>query len=76
VHEHFGRGTLEHGLPSFARPALFIHGVSDPLPPAAAEETAALLPDAQVVVVERCGHIPWLEQPDTLFEAVSAFVAG
>ena len=76
VHEHFGRGTLERGLPSFDRPALFVHGVSDPLPPASAEETAALLPDAQVVLVERCGHIPWLEQPDALFSAVSAFVAG
>ena len=76
VHEHFGRGTLERGLPSFERPALFVHGVSDPLPPAAAEETAPLLPDAQVVLLERCGHIPWLEQPDALFSAISGFVAG
>jgi proline iminopeptidase len=76
VHEHFGRGTLERGLRSFARPALFVHGESDPLPPAAAEETAGLLSDAQVILVERCGHMPWLEQPDALFEAVSGFVAG
>jgi pimeloyl-ACP methyl ester carboxylesterase len=75
VRDHFGRGTLERGLAAFERPALFVHGASDPLPPAAAEETAALLPDAQVVVLERCGHCPWLEQPDALFEAVSAFVA-
>ena len=74
AHEHFARGTLERGLPSFERPTLFVHGVSDPLPRAAAEETAALLPDAQVVLLERCGHMPWLEQPDALFEAVSGFV--
>ena len=55
---------------------LFVHGVTDPLPPAAAEETAALLPDAQVVLLERCGHVPWLEQPDALFDAVAGFLSG
>ncbi len=44
-------------------PALFVHGVQDPLPLRASLETAKLIRGAKVARVPRCGHFPWLEQP-------------
>jgi pimeloyl-ACP methyl ester carboxylesterase len=59
-------------LPNFACPALVIVGREDALtPPERAEEIAAGLPNARLEVLENCGHLATLEQPDqvnALFE--------
>jgi pimeloyl-ACP methyl ester carboxylesterase len=34
------------------------------------------MPDASLVVLERCGHVPYVEQPAALFDAVLPFVAA
>jgi proline iminopeptidase len=70
VHEHFERGTLEQGLPSFALPFTLIHGLQDPLPAEASRKTAALVPHARFEPIDDCGHTPWLEQPDAFRAAV------
>ena len=50
-------------------PTLVLCGRQDSLTPLAAhEEMASVIPDAKLVVVENCGHLSPLEQP----EAVSA----
>ena len=63
---HFERGTLVQGLPEARRPAFFVHGVEDPLPPRSSTETAALIPGAKVELIEDCGHFPWWERPGEL----------
>ncbi len=75
VRAHFEAGTLERGLPSFDRPALFLHGVSDPLPSSASVESAALIPGARVELIDACGHFPWIERPGVVREAVRALLA-
>ena len=50
-------GTLARGLPSFAGPALFLHGDDDPLPASASVESAALIADAGVETIEDAGTI-------------------
>jgi pimeloyl-ACP methyl ester carboxylesterase len=74
VHEHFDRRTLERGLAGFGRPVLIVHGVDDPLPWGASRATVDVLPNAELVLIERCGHHPWLEQPDELRAALVRYV--
>jgi proline iminopeptidase len=64
ITEHFAAKTLELGLPKVRRlPALFVHGIQDPLPLRASLDTAKLIRGAKVARVPQCGHFPWIEQP-------------
>jgi proline iminopeptidase len=74
IAEHGERRTLEDGLRSVQATTLFVHGANDPLPARGATATAALMPNATVVLLERCGHFPWLEQPGELSRIVGDFV--
>jgi pimeloyl-ACP methyl ester carboxylesterase len=76
VHEHFERGTLTAGLPSFERPFGIIHGQADPLPVAASRATADLVPQATLDVIEDAGHLPWLEQPDAVRAAAERILSS
>jgi pimeloyl-ACP methyl ester carboxylesterase len=71
IMEHAERRTLEDGLPNVAVPALFVHGAVDPLPARTSTDTAALMPGARVVLLDGCGHFPWLEQPGELRRVVA-----
>lgn len=65
-------------VPSLRRltiPALIVHGRQDPIPLASSEAAAAAL-RARLVILERCGHVPYVEQPTSLFEAVREFLAN
>ena len=75
VDVHWAAGTLERGLPNLAMPVLLIHGVADPLPSSASEETAALIPGARLELIERSGHFPWLERHGDIRPMVEAFLA-
>jgi proline iminopeptidase len=74
IGEHCERRTLEDGLRDVRARTLFVHGTEDPLPARTASDTAALMPNATVVLFEGCGHFPWLEQPGELGRAVAGFV--
>jgi pimeloyl-ACP methyl ester carboxylesterase len=77
IAEHHAAGTLVEALPRAPkRPALFVHGAQDPLPPASSTETAELLFGAQVVLVEGSGHFPWVEQPEAFRAAVEEFLSS
>ncbi len=71
VGEHFERGTLELGLPSFGGPFALLHGEHDPLPADASRLTASLVPGATFEIIPDAGHFPWLEQPDRFHAAVA-----
>jgi proline iminopeptidase len=65
-------------VPSLRRltiPALIVHGRQDPIPLASSEAAAAAL-RARLVILERCGHVPYVEQPTSLFEAVREFLSN
>lgn len=62
-------------LSSIGLPALITHGRQDPIP-LASSEAAARAMDAELVVIEDCGHVPYVEQPEALFEAVERFLAA
>jgi pimeloyl-ACP methyl ester carboxylesterase len=57
-------------------PALVMCGAQDALtPPALSREIADAIPGAQLIVVEDCGHLASLEQPDPVNEAFEAWLA-
>jgi proline iminopeptidase len=54
-------------------PALILHGREDPIPLASSQEAAQIM-GAELVIIERCGHVPYVEQPKALFSAIDAFL--
>jgi proline iminopeptidase len=73
---HRARGTLAHGLPDLAIPAIFVHGALDPLPVSVSIETAALIPNATTHLIEACGHFPWIENPGRIGDIAKAAMRG
>lgn len=62
--------------PEIDVPALLLWGRQDPVVPLAiAERLAGELPDARLVVLERCGHMPPEERPKASLRAVREFLA-
>lgn len=62
-------------LDSVSVPTLIVHGRQDPIPLASSEAAARAL-HAQLVVLEHSGHVPYVERPEALFDAIRAFLAS
>jgi len=75
VWESLGDFDLRPGLERVRLPALIVHGREDPIPLPSSEAAAAAL-DADLVVLERCGHVPYVEQPAPLFDAAERFLVN
>ena len=60
-------------LSSLAFPTLIVHGNRDPIPLASSEAVAREM-GASLVVIEGAGHVPYVEQPKQLFDAVRTFL--
>ena len=64
-------------LPRITAPTLVIHGKADRLvPPGNGELIAARLPGAQLVLLERAGHLFSTDQPEAAHRAISEFLAA
>jgi pimeloyl-ACP methyl ester carboxylesterase len=64
------RSSLEARLPEIRVPVLLAWGKDDRItPPEVAERFRALLPGAELVFINNCGHAPMLEQP-SIFNAL------
>ena len=74
VWESLGDFDLVPRLGAVRCPALVVHGRQDPIPLASSEAVVSAMPDARLVVLEDCGHVPYVERPEALFEAVEAFL--
>jgi pimeloyl-ACP methyl ester carboxylesterase len=66
--------TLEHMLPTVTVPTLVMHGSKSPIPVAQAQQTAAITPNARLVVHEGKGHWPWLEEPGFVRAQLAAWL--
>jgi proline-specific peptidase len=66
---------VEAALPSVHHPVLVLAGRHDrTCVPAAAEQIAALAPDAQLHVFESSGHMTFAEEPEEYVDVVRAFL--
>ena len=61
------RTDLRGDAPQVRVPTLVVHGRQDKLvDPATAARTAALVPGAELLMLDRCGHLPHLSMPEVL----------
>jgi proline iminopeptidase len=67
---------LRGGLRSVDRPVLIVAGHQDPIGDKTAEDIHALLKSSTLVYLDKCGHFPWLEQPDALRNAIVSFLGA
>ncbi|MDA1081885.1 MAG: alpha/beta fold hydrolase [Gemmatimonadetes bacterium] len=75
VWESLGEFDLVPALGDVRTSALVIHGRQDPIPLASSEAVAHAL-GAPIVVLEDCGHVPYVEQRDALFTTLREFLTG
>lgn len=73
VWESLGDFNLIPDLEGIKIPSIIIHGRDDPIPLASSSEAANALGTA-LVVLDDCGHVPYVEQPDRLFAALEPFL--
>lgn len=60
--------------PAIKVPVLFMAGAQDGNVPNIMREMANATPGSRFRVIDRCGHLPNIEQPEVFFEAVNGFV--
>ena len=77
IWDSLGEFDLRESLRALARavrlPVLVVHGRADPIPLLSAMAVAGAL-DATFVELPDCGHVPYVEQPEALFEAMARFL--
>lgn len=73
VWESLGQYDLTDALRAVHVPTLVVHGRQDPIPLASAEAAAEAL-RAELVVLDACGHVPYVESPALLFSAIERFL--
>ncbi len=73
VWSSLGDFDLTSRLTDVAVPSLIVHGRQDPIPLESSEIAARAL-GARLVVLDDCGHVPYVEQPQSLFDAVRDFL--
>jgi pimeloyl-ACP methyl ester carboxylesterase len=53
---------------------LVLHGNSDPIPPVTAQNIHKSIPHSKYVLIENCGHFPYVEDPGTYFDLINEFL--
>lgn len=72
-----GRPDSRPGLSDIECPTLVICGREDVLtPPELSEEITGLIPGANLVLIDDCGHLSTMERPDTVNTALRAWMAA
>lgn len=71
----FCRPDFQGRLHELTMPVLLLWGADDPIMPLAqGQELAAKFPNARLVVLPECGHLPTLERPAECADAIDGFL--
>jgi proline iminopeptidase len=73
VWESLGDFDLIRDLKGVKIPSIIIHGRDDPIPLASSTEASRAL-ETNLVVLDECGHVPYVVQPERLFAALDPFL--
>jgi proline iminopeptidase len=73
VWESLADFDLISNLKGIKIPSIIVHGRDDPIPLASSVEAARAL-GTNLVVLDECGHVPYVEQPQMLFAALDSFL--
>jgi len=74
IWDSLGDFDLTEDLRAVRLPVLVVHGRNDPIPLESAEAVASAL-DGRLVVLDDCGHVPYVEQPLALWDALQRFLS-
>jgi pimeloyl-ACP methyl ester carboxylesterase len=73
--EQFAAGFAE-SLSGITAPVVFVVGEQSPMPVSQGEAAAALIPSAQIRIIPAAGHLPWVEQPGCIADALASLRAA
>jgi proline iminopeptidase len=73
--ESLGDFDLRPGLERLTVRARIVHGRDDPIPAASSIDASRAL-HADLVMLDRCGHVPYVERPVQLWDAIDPFLAS
>ena len=73
VWDSLGDFDLSKDLKGIKIPTFMVHGRDDPIPLASSVEAARAL-GTNLAVLDECGHVPYVEQPQKLFAALDSFL--
>jgi proline iminopeptidase len=73
VWESLANFDLKGDLEGIKTPSVVIHGRDDPIPLASSVEASRAI-GTELVVLDDCGHVPYVEQPRQLFSALDTFL--
>ena len=66
--------NLKSALQKLQLPVLIVHGQTDIVPIATAYEIKDFIPNSKIVVLQKCDHFPYIEQPKKFFAAIREFI--
>ncbi|HEX5120533.1 MAG TPA: alpha/beta hydrolase [Pseudonocardiaceae bacterium] len=69
--DEFADDAFAGKLAHLTTPTVVLAGAASPMPVAASEEVAGLLPRGEPVVVPDAGHLPWAERPGYVADALA-----
>jgi proline iminopeptidase len=73
VWESLGDFDLIRDLDGVRIPSVIVHGRDDPIPTASSVQAAKAL-GTKLVLLDECGHVPYVEKPTELFAALDSFL--
>lgn len=73
IWDSLGDFDLREQLGAVTARVLVVHGRQDPIPLLSAEAAAEAL-RGEIVVLDDCGHVPYVEQPQALFSSIESFL--
>lgn len=62
-------------LPRISAPVLLVQGKQDLAPAYTAEIVRERVRGSKIVMLDECGHMPWLDQPTATWKALDAFLS-
>lgn len=65
---------LHEDLKKLTMPALIIHGVDDPVPLSTAQRIHECIPGSELIIIDNCGHFPYIEQEEIFFKILGNFL--
>lgn len=72
--DYLGEFDIYDQVAKITTPTLIIHGDSDPIPEKYATEIHQAIKDSEFLLIARCGHFPFIEQPFALFRKINDFL--
>jgi proline iminopeptidase len=70
-----GKYDIRPKLKTIAAPVLLLQGRQDIAGEANVLEAHALIKNSSIAFIDKCGHMPWLEQPEQTWKIVDDFLA-